>query len=585
MGGSPRTRIRGDRFSLSEAASRPAVAKPIAAWGDSSGSDRSGRLEPQTCTEYFASDSEEDEEPDHQHQQVPDLFPLGKIVVDPAEYPATMLQEAAYAFPGSKSRLNLVVPFSLDGVVDPDLVEMAARRVVLDNDGLRVTIAASAAGPSSVPSGALLAVVAPKVGRLVAVIPNGPIGDDSAMTAILEEHQTHAFTPGECPVRIVLVGHAGHYHTMSVVCARYACDLVGVHTFVRSLCDTYSGRVGGGGDDDGGSSGSGKCTLAQLGTWEAKLWRSDPAMLEQASAFWTSCCRSSASGAILNKLHLPATEGSITTDATVPEWLFLPVELDADITTSFKDFLILPDGADDIDGDDHGLLLCLTSFAVLMKHAARRDDYVMGSSVSVRDLSPEATAGLIAPLTNDVPLQVITSNTSSFIDIFIALGRTLNKVRRRSMCAVRLFKSLHGLDTFPVKFEFIKSQEVAELSSELYSAGFLGSDNVGGQDEVPLGSMGSRCKLRYRAPPSEALFPKETSLVFRAWESPDPDNERIFAGLWFRSAMFSQAYIESLLAKFSLIVEEASNEPHITLVKLAAELNGRSSGNGNHDDI
>jgi hypothetical protein len=47
-----------------------------------------------------------------------------------------------------------------------------------------------------------------------------------------------------------------------------------------------------------------------------------------------------------------------------------------------------------------------------------------------------------------------------------------------------------------------------------------------------------------------------------------------------------QAYVGSLLDKFALIVEEASNEPHITLSKITAGLTspGGGGGSGGCDD-
>jgi hypothetical protein len=260
-----------------------------------------------------------------------------------------------------------------------------------------------------------------------------------------------AATAAVCPVwplqtcpsadaRTIGLGWPSQYHS------RYACDVVAAHTFVRSLCDAYSGRVGPPTTDPDSDVGSRtRCSLAQLATWEHRLWRSSPATLEQGAAFWSGCCRArlggtgltptdGGGGGMLQKLRLPPASRAGADGVTKKGgggWSFLPVALDADVTTSFKDFLILPDGSDDIAADDHGLLLCLTAFAVLMSHAAGREDYVMGTSVSVRDQHPTATAGLIAPLSNDVPLRVITSTSNSFIDIFVMLGRTLNSIRRR----------------------------------------------------------------------------------------------------------------------------------------------------------
>jgi len=46
--------------------------------------------------------------------------------------------------------------------------------------------------------------------------------------------------------------------------------------------------------------------------------------------------------------------------AQASRWSFRALNLDEDCTGMFKEFLVLPDGAEDVEDEDHGLLLCLT---------------------------------------------------------------------------------------------------------------------------------------------------------------------------------------------------------------------------------
>jgi hypothetical protein len=382
--------------------------------------------------------------------------------------------------------------------------------------------------------------------------------------------QIKPFAAERCLVKLRLIAQRGKVHTLAVVFARYACDLVTAHTFVRQLGEVYSGQT----EATLLAEVSKQCSLAQIAQWEARHLRGNSAALDAASTFWSLCCRDPIGDQTLHKLQL--VRPPMLAQATAPRWSFHTLDLDEDTTMNFKEFLVLPDRAQDLENTDLGLLLSLTTFAVLMRHVSGQDDFVMGSTVSLRDLDTEATEGLLGPLTNEVPLHVITSHASSFIDIFIALGHMLGSARNRAMCAVRSFQSLHGLDSFPVRFEFIRSNEIAQLSDEgNYSAAFLGPEEHAGDTSRSVGPtafFGPDCQLNYRYPAPNGMYPDETNLVLRAWESPDPESDRIYGGFWYRSDLHSKTFIQALIEKFGKIVEEASDEPHVTMSKVEAEL-------------
>lgn len=567
--------------------------------GTAAGGGRAAWTSPTGLLDSSGSDSDD--------EVVPSLFPLphdvsglaGLVPGNPesdnleVEHPSMLLQESAYTDAAAKVRGNLVLAFAISGTLDGAKLVAAAETIASWQPALRTWFPGHRDE-----RGALIARVMPVAAVQVQldVVANGPgPAEEAAVATLIARLQASPFKPNSCAVRFCLVQQGGSAadgnnsspHTLAVVFARYACDLVAAHVFMRQLCEIYSGRgemlLGGGGGGGGNGAGS-QCSVAQMAQWEAKHLRGNPVALEAASTFWSACCRDPIGEQTLHKLQLNNATTAAEQQQPQPRWEFHALNLDEDTTTNFKEFLVLPDGAEDISNADLGLLLSLTTFAVLMRHVSEQDDYVMGSTVSLRDLAAGATDGLLGPLTNEVPLHVITSQASSFIDIFVALGRMVISARQRAMCSVRSFKSLHGLDSFPVRFEFVKSADVAQIASGgLYSASFLGGSPASPSNStrphaaaaaasVAAASLGSDCQLTFRMPPPQGLYPAETNLVLRAWESPDSDSDQIYGGFWYRADLHSRKYIESLIQKFGTIAEEASDEPHITMAKVEAGL-------------
>ena len=133
----------------------------------------------------------------------------------------------------------------------------------------------------------------------------------------------------------------------------------------------------------------------------------------------------------------------------------------------------------------------------------------------------------------------------------------------------------HHHYSFPVRFEFLKSGEISQLSDEgSYSAGFLGPEGCvnGKGDAGPADQLGPDCRLNYRYPSPNGMYPDDTNLVLRAWESPAPESDRIYGGFWYRSDLHSQSFVKTLISKIKRIVDEASDEPHITMSKVESTL-------------
>ena len=601
--------LDGQHQALSSAAAAAAVGHSSAsaggrgAWTSPTGDHIRGRLVMEQLLDSSGSDSDDE-------AQVPALFPLprdmsgltgcvpGNVDTDQAEveYPSMLLQESAYMDAVTKVRGNHVLAYAINGKVDGAKLVAAAETIASWQPALRTWFPGHRDE-----RGALVARVTAiaSVHVQLDVVEDGPAPPDREgdMKDYMTILQAMTFRPESCAVRLCLIGGrpqgdgngdgsgggggGGNSlpHTLAVVFARYACDLVAAHVFMRQLCEIYSDQVLQPSEMLGGD--GTRCSVAQIAQWEAKHLRGNPLALGAASTFWSACCRDPIGEQTLRKLQLNnAAAGTTGAEPPPQQWAFHALDLDEDTTTNFKEFLVLPDGAEDITNADLGLLLSLTTFAVLMRHVSEQDDFVMGSTVSVRDLEASATHGLLGPLTNEVPLHVITSHASSFIDIFVALGRMVLSARQRAMCSVRSFESLHGLDSFPVRFEFIKSADVAQIASDgVYSAAFLGAPcqpdtaSAGGSaGAAAVASLGSDCRLTFRGPPPQGLYAAETNLVLRVWESPDASSDQIYGGFWYRSDLHSTKYIASLIEKFGIIAEEASDEPHITMAKVEAGL-------------
>lgn len=370
---------------------------------------------------------------DEAEEAIPELFPLNTHHYQDCEYyPGLMLQESAYSDAMAGGPTNLVLSYSLGGSVDVGLLSKAATTVVGQHPALRVSFTGQVDG-----FGAAIVGVHRAVPFVVDV--QETEFDAHAITLQLFTLEATPFSEDATAlVRLHLLHDKDQYHTLVFSAARYACDVTSAHMLMRGICDLY------GQDPSRIQPSCASYSLSQIGQWEAQNLRANPTLMERVAEFWSACCRAPGEVHSLRVLRLNAQSNKEAREQE-SKWSFRALDLDEDCTGMFKEFLVLPDGAEEIEDEDHGLLLCLTSFAVLMRHASKLDDFVIGSSVSVRDLCDEDTGGLVGPLTNNIPLHIITSQAASFIDIFVDLGNKILEARKRSMCALRTFRSVLGM--------------------------------------------------------------------------------------------------------------------------------------------
>ena len=120
---------------------------------------------------------------------------------------------------------------------------------------------------------------------------------------------------------------------------------------------------------------------------------------------------------------------------------------------AFTELLILPSSCH-VDSTDTTLLLCLTAWLIALQQTVGLADFVVGVVLSVRDLHPTGVRGLLAPLGGVFPLRVRLSRASSFVDLFMDVGRSVYLARTHAQYPVCPPYGNSSQGVYPVQVRF-----------------------------------------------------------------------------------------------------------------------------------
>eukprot|EP00912_Choanoflagellata_sp_UC4_P002238 UC4_evm1s1418 len=250
---------------------------------------------------------------------------------------------------------------------------------------------------------------------------------------------------------------------LTLIFPQSICDLWSSGLFVRQLCSLYSSMER---DED-----SEPFTLDTSITFEQIAVDEHNSLAVFSRADLDTCwekivCTTGRTGdrKRIRTLRLPINPDFAAGASNMPDSYSLKfIKISEEAVSTFKEFVVLPDGCE-VDDEDLGYILSMSVVCVVMAFTSKMESFIFGTSISVRSKYGSSAKGLFGPLTNDGALSVNVGKCSTFMDVFSQLVHAVRDCKKCASYPFSLVGNRLGLSKLPVHFEFMHKWDVQQLT-------------------------------------------------------------------------------------------------------------------------